>query len=709
MFGPLKEYSKLASQIPGEDYDYHLAFPAFRKRVREDSVALLELMDTCCQLLPKRRQIRLAREEDAHSGGLHLPELQRTAVMEAVDSLLENVDSLLDEVKGRRIHAQEQLSVTFGSELTLFGGNESGKAVSQGSTLRLARVMRPQLTFETPVDNSAAPFVPTYFDARGVLHTGVANQHPFEAEVKKYSTPEDQLLPKPETPYESLDKCPLTFIDTIEMFQKMIVTLLSEKELAIDLEHHDFYSYQGFTCLMQVSTRTEDFIVDCLKLRGSMGRLAPVFLNPNILKVLHGAKEDIRWLQKDFGLYLINFFDTGVALQTLHMPYGLAFAVDHFCQVKLNKKYQTADWRVRPLSAEMVHYARQDTHYLLYIYDRLKALLLNSEGRASIGNLLVHVFNESKQMSLQLYEKPRLVPEETYRLAMGRSLGGLSRAQEQVARDVFNWRDEAARKGDDSPPAVLHLSSVLSIASKLPTTARELLRCCTPVSAVVRESVPHLLQIVLQAVVQDSDAKKGSSGLPAQMNRTAAMEASGDCEETSEAHREWTFYQSTRPHGIFRPMTGAMPSLSSAVGTSMPAAIPKTESAARLSDTLPSTWFVAMQRLSHVLSSRPSHQIALPGADMMSLIATKSTSGVVKAPVAASKEEQAGTLSSDEDETSTQPAIDPEEDNKRILPASPEAEQEKLQLPSEAVSIKQQYGTGTKIRRNGKVTKPKGK
>ena len=37
-----------------------------------------------------------------------------------------------------------------------------------------------------------------------------------------------------------------------------------------------------------------------------------------------------------------------------------------------DKRYQLADWRTRPLPEDMLKYARMDTHYLLYIYDRLK-------------------------------------------------------------------------------------------------------------------------------------------------------------------------------------------------------------------------------------------------------------------------------------------------------------------------------------------------
>jgi exosome complex exonuclease RRP6 len=40
-------------------------------------------------------------------------------------------------------------------------------------------------------------------------------------------------------------------------------------------------------------------------------------------------------------------------------------------QVTLNKEFQLADWRLRPLSADMLQYAREDTHYLLYMKDRL--------------------------------------------------------------------------------------------------------------------------------------------------------------------------------------------------------------------------------------------------------------------------------------------------------------------------------------------------
>ncbi|CCW60707.1 unnamed protein product [Phytomonas sp. EM1] len=544
VFCAVKDYSKLAAGFPSDEHEYHMAFVGFRKHVREHSGVLLSLMDKCCRLLPKRRRVSLVPEDPSAP---QLSEKQRMTAMEAIDSLLESVDTVLDNLKGQRINSEDQLYVTFGSKL----GESTSVNVENGGFAHVAHVMRPQLTFEVPVDNSEAPFIPTYSDENGIMHTGEAHVHPFAEKIQKFSPSAEQLLPRLEIAPLPLSSCPLKFIDTVDELEQLVSNdLLGVKEIAVDLEHHDYYSYLGFTCLMQISTRTMDCIIDCLRLRSSMRLLAPVFLNPNILKVFHGAREDVRWLQKDFSLYLVNFFDTAIALQTLHMPHSLAFAVDHFCQVKLCKKYQTADWRVRPLPAALVDYARQDTHYLLYVYDRLRTLLGNAANRAALGNLLLHVYEQSKRLALEVYEKPRLDPEESYRAALGRSLGGLTAAQEEIARGLFNWRDAVARAVDDSPAAVLRSSAILAIASKRPGGARELLRCCNPVSATLRRRVAELVEIV-----------RGGDG---------RGEEEGDA-PTAEVLPSPSATPSLlgRPLGVFQPMTGTLPSIVSVVAPSI--------------------------------------------------------------------------------------------------------------------------------------------
>lgn len=56
---------------------------------------------------------------------------------------------------------------------------------------------------------------------------------------------------------------------------------------------------------------------------------------------------------------------------------SLEYLLGHFCEITAKKEYQTADWRLRPLLYEMLRYAREDTHYLLYIYDLMRIELFS--------------------------------------------------------------------------------------------------------------------------------------------------------------------------------------------------------------------------------------------------------------------------------------------------------------------------------------------
>ena len=86
--------------------------------------------------------------------------------------------------------------------------------------------------------------------------------------------------------------------------------------------------------------------MDVLKARDNVWLLNEVFTDPAIMKVLHGADMDVVWLQKDFGVYVVNMFDTGQAARVLGFEsFGLAYLLKRFCSVRANKEFQRADWR----------------------------------------------------------------------------------------------------------------------------------------------------------------------------------------------------------------------------------------------------------------------------------------------------------------------------------------------------------------------------
>ena len=126
--------------------------------------------------------------------------------------------------------------------------------------------------------------------------------------------------------YQNFEQTPYKFVATVEDLDELLHDLIGVKELAIDLEHHQQRTYLGITSLMQMSTRSCDYIVDTLKLRTELHKLLPVFTDASVTKVLHGADMDIQWLQRDLGLYIVNMFDTGQAARALGLKaFGLAF------------------------------------------------------------------------------------------------------------------------------------------------------------------------------------------------------------------------------------------------------------------------------------------------------------------------------------------------------------------------------------------------
>jgi ribonuclease D len=106
-------------------------------------------------------------------------------------------------------------------------------------------------------------------------------------------------------------------------------------------------------------------VIDPLPLE-SLSPLNPIFADPSICKVFHGADYDVRSLYRDYGIEIQNLFDTQLASMFMGIKEtSLEAVVAHHFGVELNKKYQKKDWSRRPLSFEMVEYAALDVAYLI--------------------------------------------------------------------------------------------------------------------------------------------------------------------------------------------------------------------------------------------------------------------------------------------------------------------------------------------------------
>ncbi|CAK9297282.1 unnamed protein product [Gordionus sp. m RMFG-2023] len=415
------------------------------------------------------------------------------------------------------------------------------------SLMASSNITRPQLKYNIKVDNSKEPFFPSklVFKAHSLKTTIIENQNMTMESIENIVVDSAQLNEHSETkdfnkiphvnPYfeelenlqpmpllfkesidpkfpESLTDVPLIFVSSIQQLEDLIQDLAKEEIIAIDLEHHSYRSYLGLVCLMQISTRKKDYLVDTFTLWNDMNRLIKIFANPNILKVFHGAHKDIEWLQRDFSLYVVNLFDTFYASEALKLPIkSLAYLLMLYCGVQANKEFQLADWRIRPLPENLINYARSDTHYLIYIYERMKNDILErdqlsghkySSDEALEQSLIYYVFNKSRRLCQKVYCKP-YYSQEFFEQLLKRQNKRFNVRQMFVLKQLNEWRDGIARKEDESPFYVLSNNTMLYIAEVLPKNYMNLLGCCNPVPPLLKQNIHQVQSIVQNALKQD--------------------------------------------------------------------------------------------------------------------------------------------------------------------------------------------------------------
>nr|GMC77103.1 protein RRP6-like 3 isoform X2 [Ipomoea batatas] len=188
---------------------------------------------------------------------------------------------------------------------------------------------KPQYTFKRVLaDNSYSSFKHLKLNATNTSTSEeCVNLHPYKAEISALlKEPNVEVLELFNENLEELtSRDSYVWVETESQLQELAEVLSGERAFAVDTEQHSLRSFLGFTCLIQISTKREDYLVDTIALHDMMGILRPIFANPEICKVFHGADNDVLWLQRDFHIYVVNLFDTAKeppAIMLLFEPKG---------------------------------------------------------------------------------------------------------------------------------------------------------------------------------------------------------------------------------------------------------------------------------------------------------------------------------------------------------------------------------------------------
>ncbi|KAJ5647908.1 hypothetical protein N7490_004280 [Penicillium lividum] len=508
---------RTASHLASEDLDFHRTNSSdVTEALDEQTERILTLTSAVLKAATNGTDLQPPTLEN--EGEDSLDDKNWRDVVDVIDTLLEKADACLDEFTGviKKLSPPVRKAPTFP---TTYDYGPS-------------KIPKPQLNFDHKADNSdLGPFRPLLKSkphATVPLERSLQTQEiggkeaypsPYEAEIRASKYPKAVYEISPPVDYLPFEDTTATWVDTFDGVKEMLAELKEAKEIAIDLEHHDVHSYHGLVSLMQISTRNKDWIVDTLKpWRQELQILNEVFADPKILKVLHGSKSDIIWLQRDLGLYMVGMFDTFYAASALgYQKKSLKYLLQKIVNFEANKQYQMADWRIRPLEAGMFDYARSDTHYLLYIYDHLRNELI--EASEPDNSLIDYVNERSQNEALQRYERPVYDEKNGYGQGgwyelLTRNSGVLSKEQFAVFKAVHKWRDEVARAEDEGSQCVFPKHVLFRLAQTMPNDMGTLLRTVSPMTPITKERIDSLLDTIKEAKVAGATGPEWRDVLP---------------------------------------------------------------------------------------------------------------------------------------------------------------------------------------------------
>lgn len=241
--------------------------------------------------------------------------------------------------------------------------------------------------------------------------------------------------------------------------ETLAAELAQDAVIGVDLEADALHNYQEKVCLMQFTGSRRTVLVDPLE--ADLQPLGAVLADPGIRKIFHAGDYDLRCLRRDFGFTITGLFDTMICAQFCgEEKIGLADLLNKYFGVTLDKKYQKADWSIRPLPPEMAHYAAEDTRHL----HRLAELL---EGRLRELGRLDWVAEECR-----LLEQVGFADNGGPMFLRFKGAGTLDRRQLALLEELLLWRDSEARRRNCPMFKVMGNKPLLELAKRNPESAQ---------------------------------------------------------------------------------------------------------------------------------------------------------------------------------------------------------------------------------------------
>jgi ribonuclease D len=242
--------------------------------------------------------------------------------------------------------------------------------------------------------------------------------------------------------------------------------------LAIDTEFMSERRYRAMLCLAQVAVRdgsggepVRTEVLDPLAEEPpDPAPLAATLADPAIEVIVHAGRQDVAILRRTWRTEVTNVFDTQVAAGFVGfgIQEGYKPLVRKVLGVSLPEGEAFTQWDRRPLTPEQLEYARGDAAYLLELGEELETRL------AAAGRL---EWAREECRAIAAANDERDADEAYARLPRVDRLRAVQRA---VARELAEWREEAAHAADRPASSILPDHVLVEVARRRPASRRDL-------------------------------------------------------------------------------------------------------------------------------------------------------------------------------------------------------------------------------------------
>ena len=262
----------------------------------------------------------------------------------------------------------------------------------------------------------------------------------------------------------------MRIVENNEQLAAFLGELAGAPYVTLDTEFLRDQTYYPKLCLIQMAGPAHDGkpgpegIIDPLAEGLDLTPFYDFVRRPDVIKVLHAARQDIEIFCLQGGVIPKPLFDTQIAAMVCGFGESASYETlaRRLAKVEIDKSARFTDWSRRPLSKRQLEYALADVTHLRVIYEKLSAQL-HKTGRAS--------WVAEEVAALQDPALYRIEPENAWKRLKPRTTNKRFLA---MLAAIAAWREREAQARDIPRGRVLKDEAISEIAAHPPESGEAL-------------------------------------------------------------------------------------------------------------------------------------------------------------------------------------------------------------------------------------------